>query len=296
MKRHLFASLIAVSAAVGSAQGQGWYLKGGGGFGISATNDVAGVSIERDSLGKTIGKKNFYGTSGMGPSVRLTGGYFINKHFAVEMEFYYLFGMYHPIAETVSPTRTDLTRERSQQLRVVPALVVDAGFERISPYARFGIMLPIAGKTTQHRVIEKLDQNERVINVVDAFGSFSVGFEASVGMNVKLAKNLCLYAEVNYAGLRIKADRGEVVRDEVQDLDGNFIEDLLVDAPTFTKEIDFVDELTTESNTFEIPGAIDLADESYLDKPVQMLSIRGNYSSFGINVGVRYQFNKKTKE
>lgn len=285
-------------AAFAAATAQGGFIRLQGGFGFAATNDVAGISISKDTNKVIVSRKNLYGTSGMGPTVRLAGGYMINKHFGVELQLYYMIGMYHPISETVDTLTASspiysITRERSRQLRGVLSVTVDAGLEKVSPYARFGMLLPLAGKTTQYAETWYPATGVRRENVLDAYGAFSVGFEASAGVNIKLAKGLTLQAELYYAGLRIKSDRAETSRNQEFDADGNLTADFLdanmdgvKDAAIWQTQFNFVDELTPESNTFG-SATFDL------EKPTDVLAQRGNYSSFGINVGVQYLFGGK---
>jgi hypothetical protein len=74
------------------------------------------------------------------------------------------------------------------------------------------------------------------------------------------------------------------------------VTDKLATADLFYTEINFVDKITYESNTLPtVLGGINTSIPDF-DKPMDDLTSKNNFNSFGINIGVRVNLLKKKTE
>lgn len=269
-------------------------MRGGGGFSFPVTADAyvgapysTGNVVYDTASNKIVEMSNLYGTTGKGGTVRLAAGYMFNPNFGLDLEFYGHLGVNQLVARTQRPLSDEVytKRERSNQLRTVISMVVDAGFAKVSPYARFGMVLPLTGKTIRKERTETPTQYS--LQELHVMGSFSVGLEACAGVRYNVTSRLGLFAEVNIAALRVKAAKGKIVLRSTYDSDGNLLVDDLETARTYTKEFNFVEKITTQSNTLALPDAALNFD---MDKPTDVLAQKGAYNALGIQIGVRYRF------
>lgn len=267
------------------ASAQGAYVRVAGGYVIEASKDVVGQRLEVDANGVGISKRNLYGANGAGGVVRVAGGYMFTPHFGVDLDFSYLLGAKVTNNEFVSPDLTDITTDHTNQLRTTLSLVMDAGMEKISPFSRVGIMLPLMGKTFQIRTQEAPTYTyERTAEVS---GSFSLGFEAGMGVRYNINHHLSVSIEAYYSAVRIKSNEATIVLDQTTDVASGTVTNNLEGASTFSTQIVFQDELTPSSNSLDtdvISTSIDF------DAPVNLQSRKNNYNGVGFNVGIKYSF------
>lgn len=266
------------------------YLRVGGGYSISTSNDVFTLRIsEQDSNNLYLSDRNIYGTIGSGAQFRLCGGYAFAQNFGFELDVNYLMGQKKYAGERKTPFQTDITYAYTRQLRITPSFFVRANAGFVQPYAGMGIVLPVFGKT----VLEEESNNASrfAYKERDVFGAVSVGFESYAGVNFQWPnKKFNLFLEFRYTGLRIKSKNATLVQWTETDAVSGEVTDRLVDAPLFLVETVFVDELTRESNT--ITATVYSANFDF-DKPLELLASKTNFNSIGINIGVCLKFGKE---
>jgi hypothetical protein len=118
-------------------------------------------------------------------------------------------------------------------------------------------------------------------------GAPSLGFVGGAGVIYNLNDNMMLTGELLYSGLRVKTKTAEVT--ESNTVTNGTTVDNLPNMTAFQKEFNFVDELTSSSNTFSNPN-VDL------NKAQDLLATRVNFSALSIQVGFVYKFGATSEE
>ena len=271
------------------------YIRLGGGYGISASNDVFTLHIlEQDSNLLYISDKSIYGTLGAGAQFRLCGGYTFSQNFGLELDVNYLIGQKKYAGGLSSPYRENSTYAYTRQMRLTPSFFVRANPGLLQPYVGMGVVIPVLGKTVleeEATIGTTQTYKERSVN-----GSFSLGFDSYAGVNIRWPnEKFNIFVEVRYTALRIKSKKATVVQWTSTNTTTGEVTDILETAATYVKETIFVDELTTSSNA--ISGTVYSANLDQ-DKPLEALASKTNFNAIGLNIGVCMRFGKAatTKE
>ncbi|MCP4439418.1 MAG: porin family protein [Aureispira sp.] len=306
MKKQMILLFFICLGLTTTTEAQKFYIRGGAGFGISATPEIfVYQNVERDpSSGDRIKQTTISGSFGSGPTFRLGGGYMITEYFGIDLEFYYLHGMKQDFGSTSQDgIYTRKTTGRTIQARMSPSLIVKApAGTKFAPYAKFGVVLPFVGKQYLETEQEIQHTDPTYINykkVVEIDGAFSVGFESAVGLQYNITEKFGVYLEMMYTGLRVKAAKGAITQEQFFNEDGSVKQDNLEGRPVGLSEFRFVDELSTDNSNMNstaaagegisykiLPNPNGYDDSKPLDIPAQ----NSNYSAFGLNLGVKYGF------
>lgn len=285
MLRRLLSSLLLFAAPLAPLAAQGFYAGAQFGYGIATTNDVfTNTDEERNATGQTISRKNIYGTVGGGFTAQANVGYFVNPHLRFDLGFYYLLGKESLNRRLTTPTETYTGHVSTQQMRLTPSIVVQTGHGKVQPYARFGIVVPVGGKTTSTERYEHATNGDNSIKVTEIRGAFSLGFESGAGIAYNATDNLSITAEIVYTGLRIKSATAEVVEWETNF--GGVSNNEIEDANTIALQTTFVDALTNESNNLFVNSTGTINN----DAPFEELARRVNFSAVALRVGAIYRF------
>jgi hypothetical protein len=226
------------------------------GFALGLSNQVLGFEIE----GSTQIQQT--GSLGQGLNGGLVLGVMVTENIGIELGAAYFLGTERQIVTQSGPEATNAFAQ-PQQLRILPAVVFTTGAdEGPAPYARIGAVLPISGKTTVRQ------ESGTTISEAEFRGRFSIGLDAALGLEVPINDQLSFFGELNFIALNILRNSSEVVRYEVGG------QDFLDQLPETQRNIDYVDEVDLAS---PIPG--------------EQLTSSSNYSSTGLNVGVKIKLN-----
>ncbi len=307
---------FAIVALAGTqAYAQYGFARLGVGYGMGANGDVLGVSTTLDAVYDVTDQKNIYGSTGPGLHIGAAGGYMFNDHVGFELGLEYLYGSKVKVEEFTSPKGEYYTEAYTRQFRVIPSLVVQGGGD-ISPYARFGIVLPVAGQSHGDRyaddvaivssLIPSLLPTATEFEVESTIkGKFAVGFRAAAGVSYKLSDKLDLFGEVFYTGLRVQRNTLEVTRANVNDANGENDVIGLLTLGGASQFIEYVDEINAAEEAAYITEAgtvmLTLPDGTMLpasavgtsaDTPTRALREDGNFNAFGLTIGVRATFGR----
>ncbi len=330
----------------------GLFVRVNGGYGFEGIHMVQGADLSLESA------TNIYGSSAPGFNIGLGVGYMFNKYIGLDLGVYYTFGKSklsevrqeglplelvgagNQIFSILDANIFQRYTHRSKQWRLNPAVIVRAGDGKIAPYAKVGLVIPIAGRTYTDVEgtlrtseiptsiagfpIPGFDSGVSLKGDVEAeaesFGKFSVGFDASLGLDVRVTDMISIFGEVNMTALTILSKETKVKRyDGVYYLDGSpltlddladgintvidlinigglGIEDFNYDALGLYESIDdvplseshiiYLDAL--DSTTNQESGAYGNSFDP--DQPANELARRDNFSSIGINIGVKFNF------
>ncbi|MFA5573731.1 MAG: outer membrane beta-barrel protein [Brumimicrobium sp.] len=293
MKKIFFIAILSFTILfTGNLQAQKLYLEIGGGYGWALPETVLGADNYQDFDNPDNSyEKNMLGTLGQGANITLTPGYMFNKYVGVELGFNYFVG-----AETVMDNRNtndpekygyDKTVANSNQFRALPSLVFNTGGEKVYGYAKAGLVLPLAGYTTgikdQKKITHLLPAGliETKIDVeTKTSGSFTIGYRGALGLGYKVFDFMDINLEVFYTSLNVKAKRRDFTSFKYNGVD-------IVGDPSTAKyvlEIDYVDELTSESNN-------ELTNPNYdVNKPKEELATKTNFSQLGVQLSIKFNF------
>ncbi|MGB1204579.1 MAG: outer membrane beta-barrel protein [Chitinophagales bacterium] len=306
---YFFAAAAMLFMGVSSASAQGLYVKPSVGFGMAATSEIVGQEITNFGEENQVTANN-YNTFGGGLNGRLGIGYMFNKHVGLELGFMYVLGSTVTTDNISVGDSYDDSEAKAKRYSALPSLVVDAGLEKISPYARFGLTIPLGGGTDGLResndpalvssVIPLLYPEAASFKAVSlANGQFGIGFNSAFGVNYNISDKMAIFGEIFYEALRIKRGTYEVSEATLTLTDGTE-EDVLAllslgGAFPYTEYFHEIkaDELAAHQQAAAEAASDNPDVATYYgtkDYPAWDIVQDVNFSSFGFNLGVKFSF------
>jgi hypothetical protein len=176
---------------------------------------------------------------------------------------------------TIEKSSTVLTEGQSTALILAPQFVLKANG---GLYSRFGIFVPVAGKTVVTSTDSKFMGSYSLDMEAESKGSLSIGVVAALGYSINLGDNLSIFGELQYSGLSSRSGTYKLTKYELNGKDN------LDNLTTYQKEVEYVDEINSSSNNTAYNTNIDP------DKPKEELKTTSPFSAVAINVGVIYKF------
>lgn len=194
-------------------------------------------------------EKNPFGSRGAGGTIGGSVGYMFSENFGAELEFTFIRTLQITDAEqsidTSALSRTYYAQQVSHtnMFRAAPMVVVTGNSgKKIRPYAKFGLLIPLAGATvaTLNLVDEtgELADNlfpvldEELYNDVDSvgrsllgdnfaipttsvieaktYGQFSLGFTSKIGAEMQLSDKWSFFGEMEMNMLTVKAKQTKI--------------------------------------------------------------------------------------
>ena len=236
--------------------------------GYSIGNAFVYQLIDAEDLTNTSSKASLSNINlGKGIPVGLTAGYLFSKYLGAALGVNYIVGGV-ATANTTEITGDYTAIEVSKRMiQIRPSLVLTPGLDKVNPYIKMGPVLGMANVT--------IDQNRKVGSdhyniVLDLTGGLAVGFQSSFGVLYPLNDRLRFFGELTYTDLFYEPTKGEYT---VYSKNGV---SQLPTMNTYTKEIDFVDTITSG------PGAPSPTN------PQQRYRSPLSFSSIGLHVGLHY--------
>jgi hypothetical protein len=261
-----------------------------------------------------ISEKVLTGSYGAGARGGLSFGWNLNKYMAIEATFNYYRSKENLMTRevtTLAGANTVLGKiEANGYVRAVdfaPSLVVSPGFEKVNPYVRFGLVVPLWG-----RLNIETDASQTGSTVVgtntfitqtaihreeQVHPNVTLGFQGAFGVAFPIAKKLDIFVEAEYRNIPVKSKNKEVqVYDEntkvINPTTGatvNTVHRGLSDLSTAERETKYVNTLDASSNT---PVGQSGAKVSYKndDQPSNDLKSYINIGGLGGNAGLRWRF------
>jgi hypothetical protein len=272
--KKLILPVLAVMA-IGTASSQ-FNLGISAGYGLGSPGHVMGTSTTIS--GSSYNEKNIYGTLGSGFQANLTPGYMFGEHFGIELGLNGFFGSKTTIDEASLPSGDYKHTQSSNQFRITPALVIKSGGEKISVYARTGLLLPLMG-SVKSEILDNTNPASQTIMKLKTSGKVSLGYTGAVGLNVHFGKKFGFFAEVGANSMRVKSKKTTL---DMYTVNGN---DMLGNFSTYSKETKYVDELTNSSNNL---GSNPTGTDPNSAK--EDLRQVANFSNFFVQVGIKITF------
>jgi hypothetical protein len=177
----------------------------------------------------TISRKVLTGSYGAGFRGGLSVGYNINKYLSVEATFNYFHSkknlMTRQQTTLVGTSKTLGSVESHGYVNAVdfaPSLVVSPGFEKVNPYVRFGVIVPLWGRlyietdASQISSPPGIPPGTQVSTVIsrkeEIKPNITVGFQGALGVSFKVAPRFDVFVEAEYKNVPVKSKEKEITR------------------------------------------------------------------------------------
>ncbi|APA66011.1 outer membrane beta-barrel protein [Maribacter sp. 1_2014MBL_MicDiv] len=284
MKYKMLIAVLAIFST--TAYGQ-WQVSASSGYAVGSAGMKLGERIT------TTETENSYGSYGEGTNFQLRGTYFFDDSFGFDLGVGYLHGADQDIS-VVSLPDTEVNAVARARAFGASASVVYKFTNNI--YGRFGALLKLGGKTEgviyQKSVFSEAEAEAFGVpegsysetNYKEDFhGHFPLGFVGALGYKYDLDDNFSLFVEAEYYGISLKRKDSEIseFNTDVKLPDGTV-------AVSGLYTIDNLPEGVNRTTTY-----VDNLSNINTDTSKE-LSQKVPYSSFGLNIGITYKFNKAT--
>tara|TARA_R110002050_G_scaffold64779_2_gene140770 strand:- start:9530 stop:10375 length:846 start_codon:yes stop_codon:yes gene_type:complete len=279
--------LIAVLAIFSTTAYGQWQVSASSGYAVGSAGMKLGERIT------TTETENSYGSYGEGTNFQLRGTYFFDDSFGFDLGVGYLHGADQDIS-VVSLPDTEVNAVARARAFGASASVVYKFTNNI--YGRFGALLKLGGKTEgviyQKSVFSEAEAEAFGVpegsysetNYKEDFhGHFPLGFVGALGYKYDLDDNFSMFVEAEYYGISLKRKDSEIseFNTDVKLPDGTV-------AVSGLYTIDNLPEGVNRTTTY-----VDNLSNTNTDTSKE-LSQKVPYSSFGLNIGITYKFNKAT--
>jgi hypothetical protein len=279
----IFAQNFYITANAGYAFGMnsqlGWFSNNEQ---ISIRDDVNG------SFTSTNSAENVPFSLGKGMNFGASVGYMFNSHIGIDLGVNYLIGgktestSYYKNTDIYS-NGTFVSESNSNESaysrmwRILPSIVLTPGFEKFNPYAKVGIVMGFGSFYSESQSESNStgpigpspysNSSKTKYN-----GGMAFGFNGTIGSSYLLSEKLSVFGEVSFIGMSYAPTKSVLTERTINGIDD------LPNLSTYDKEVEYVDELTYDSNP---PDG---------DEPQQWLKTSFPMSSMGLNFGVMFSF------
>lgn len=262
----------------------------------------------------TLARKVLTGSYGAGFRAGLSVGYNINKYLAVEGTFNY----FHSKKNLMTRQLTTLVGSGKELGHVeshgyvnavdfAPSLVVSPGLEKINPYVRFGVVVPLWGRlyietdASQLSTPAGIPVGSQVATTIsrkeEVKPNVTIGFQGALGVSFKVGSRFDVFVETEYRNVPVRSKEKEVTQYNetntlingttgavIQPLPGRTLNDLSV----AEKKTVYETTLDQNSNTpINQQGTkVIYKDDS---KPSNDLKSYINIGGLGVNAGLKFR-------
>ncbi len=225
---------------------------------------------QRTDAGSSRTYKTINYSLGKGFDAGLLIGYMFNKNVGAELGASYLIGGKTIITDKTDDEGSIRTREytsKARMLRLNPSIVVAAGFEKIDPYAKFGLLIGIGSILREYT---NKAGNDVYIEKQKDKGGVAFGLTAALGVDYNLNEQFAIFAEINMENMSYSPSKGELTE---ANQNGS---DRLEAMTTSEKKFEYVNDYTYD---FSNPPSSSEASKS--------TKFREPFGSIGLNIGVK---------
>ena len=201
-------------------------------------------------------------------------GYMFNKNLGAEIGVSYLIGG-NTISTLTQPNNSTEITVSSKMLRINPSLVITSGFEKINPYAKFGLILGSGYVIlSSNQEISGFSGQQSNSESIKLSGAIAIGLTSGIGALYKINDKLSFFGELNMINLSYGPTKG--IKTDFR-IDGV---DMLPSLPTRQKETEYLDSFTETSSNSNPQDS----------EPSKKLKQKLPFGSFGLNLGLRVNF------
>jgi Outer membrane protein beta-barrel domain len=207
---------------------------------------------------------------GKGINAGVNVGYMFNEHIGLDLGIQYLVGSKTKATSKDFGGDINTRTISAKMLQVKPSLVLATTMKNITPYAKLGLVLG-SGKVTG--VVEDISGSYVVQETSELKKGLAIGFNAALGINFPMSKNLTFSAEINTVNMQYSPKKGSITK---------YTENGVDELPSLSvndREIEFVKKAVFNYTSPASPNA-----------PRQQAAVALPFGSIGVNVGVKYSF------
>ena len=254
---------------------QGAYLNINSGYATSmSTQNLSGFensTFEFYLNSYSLKHEQIFFSFGKGLNFGADFGYMFNKNLGAEIGVSYLIGG-NTISTLTQPNNSTEITVSSKMLRINPSLVITSSFEKINPYAKFGLILGSGYVIlSSNQEISGQQSNSESIKLS---GGIAIGLTSGIGALYKINDKLSFFGELNMINLSYGPTKG--IKTDFR-IDGV---DMLPSLPTRQKETEYLDSFTETSSNSNPQDS----------EPSKKLKQKLPFGSFGLNLGLRVNF------
>lgn len=248
------------------------YVKLNGAYNIGTTASLYGLGNVIQN-GTVLTNEKVELAFGKGINFGGAVGYMFNKHIGAEMNISYLIGGTTTAKTSINSSTSSYTNifdYAASMLSFIPSIVITPGFEKINPYARFGLIIGMPTVTGNSSTSNTSNGETNITNQTFKFnGGLALGSQSAIGIDYKINNKISLFGELNVINLTYSPTKGEITESKVNGVDN------LATLSTRDKKVEYVDSFTEDSN-FPIDQ----------NSPQKVLKPSLPFSSVGLNIGV----------
>lgn len=264
--------VLAASLISGKTFSQGIYAKINAGYGLKMSSQNIDYFHFTNYTIDTVSSSYEQVITSLGKGFTCEGavGYMFNKNIGAELGVSYLLGSKTKTKQTLYGTVRNNSLS-ANMLRINPSIVIACGFDKINPYAKLGLIVGFGNIMYEDDYTSSggIDVSEKM----ELNGGIAWGLNASAGVTYKLSEKLSLFGEINMINLSYSPTKGILTESIVDGIDR------LPEMTTHEKEVDFVDNYTTD--TYDPPSD---------SVPSKALKERFPFGSVGAVLGLRINF------
>ncbi|NSL86616.1 outer membrane beta-barrel protein [Chitinophaga solisilvae] len=265
----------------------------------------------------TISRKILTGSYGEGVRGGLTFGYNINKYLAVEGTFNYFSSrknlMTRNLTTDAGSGATRASVESYGHVNAVdfaPSLVVSPGLEKVNPYVRFGVVVPLWGRLyIETDVMQRTNAAGIPAGTVvqtdihrkeEVKPNPTIGFQGALGVSFNVSHRFDIFVEAEYRNVPVRSKEKEITaytetNNIVNPANGNVIAPVpgnpgrsLGDLSVAERETKYVTTLDRNSNTeINKRGAKTFYKDD--NAPANDLKSYINIGGMGVNAGLKFR-------
>ncbi|CAL2077470.1 outer membrane beta-barrel protein [Tenacibaculum sp. 190524A05c] len=291
MKKTFLAVFALFASSAIQAQ---FYVSASGGYAVGANEKVLGSNVS------ATGVSELEGSYGEGLHTQIRGGYFFNDKIGVEVGVGYVFGLDQDISKTSGVPTLPESMVAGRGRAFGASLVGIYNFTD-NIYVRAGLLTKLGGKTeATGSVNTALPVYDAAGNVIAApaptsidfttnfRGEFPIGFVGAIGYKFELSEKIWLFTELEYMNIDVTRDTSDLGSFSAVRTDGRVV--------TRDELTNTITVLTSPLSTLPDSTKASLTSLSYLIRDEFTWGTEGTvkpdapYSSFGINIGIMYEF------
>jgi hypothetical protein len=301
----LFLTLMLLLINITNTHAQRFYINLDGSYGFNASSASYGnaSTFIAANVTQPNGVTAFYnvnynetGNISLATGVNIGGiiGYNICKHFNVEV------GCYSVAGNTESYNFSNIFYNqysyyytdnwKASMIRIVPAIKLACDSAKWIPYMKFGMAIGFISSMTNDEtgvdniLVNQFNTTVTTISTSEVItkytGSATIGFMAALGVDYSINERFGFFAEINYTGMSWAPTKSVITKSTFNGVDN------LADLTTFQSQVNYV-------NTYTTPSITSLST-NFQSQPNTELKQYYPFSTWGFNIGVKFNFGKKT--
>lgn len=265
------------------------YIRAGFGYGLPAASSVIAENssysyIANDNIDEeTSSFEAVSGSYGSGTNISVAIGYEFNENFILDLNIQYLKGRkyksdyinYEDYFDNITIDEEYYT-SYARGIFFNPGFIFSAGWGKLAPYARIGIIAGLPKVTENDDYYYYADDgaiNEDNITWIYG-GGLALGYQTGIGINWKINEKLDVFSELNFVSMSYYAKVGEMT---------NYIQD----------GIETIDQQTVYSTNTDYRKEFDQTMPYDADKPRNMIRESRPFSFISGQVGIRFTLLKQ---